>query len=133
METRVYQTKEILDVMDEAIEKGAKSYLAVADYDKETLVAHCMTALERDADIFIYNNPNLEKAIRKLQSFLLSGKPEYAIDLMTILADGAVNMQEEILSKIFDERLNEYEAECKREAGFHSHTCPQTGETLWSR
>ena len=128
---KFYYTKEILQFIDEAISDGVKSYDLMPEADREKLTSLCIFAAGEQAHTFITENPNLDKAICKLRNFLVSGKSENAIDLMTLLADGAVKGEEKTLTELFDERYSYYLAERKMEAGFRSTKDLQTGDQIW--
>lgn len=126
-----FYSKEILQAIDYIIEDGTYSWDKISEADREYLTATCINSLPNAMDLFIYDNPNLEKALYKVKNFLQNGMSENAIDLMTLLADGAVKTASISLEEVFHERADLYLTERKREAGYRPVMNEQNGDTIW--
>lgn len=131
MVPKIYYTKEILQLIDDAIADGVTNYYDVEEYDKEKLAVYCMNALKEDAYVFITNNEKMEKLVCQLKTLLLKGGMDEAVDLATTLCEGAVEKLDQIMPDLFQERFNDNEVARNADAGIRSSIDEQTGEMRW--
>lgn len=128
---KFYYDKSIIQVIDNLILDGYKSYNSIDEHDKEIIAAKCINLLGDDAYTCLIDSPNLSKMLNLFKNYLLSSNQDSSYDLLEVMRKNATEYFADDLTDLFSERYDGIQSDINWEKGLRPSKDAINGEITW--
>lgn len=126
-----FYNQEIINFIDLWIDEGYEVYYKLDIGLKEKLTSLCIKQLGDDAYSCIIEPNDFTQTLHHLRKYIESGQREYALDLAETMRKNAVEYFDNVLSELYEERLNERQSLIRYELGLVPRIDKINGEISW--